>query len=38
VKIDDVYHGHVTPESLTELVNRAIEGKDAMQQSEATNG
>lgn len=38
VKIDDVYHGHVTPESLTELVNRAIEGKEAMQQSEATNG
>ncbi len=38
VKIDDEYHGHVTPESLTELVNRAIEGKHAMQENEATHG
>lgn len=38
VKIDDEYHGHVTPESLTELVNRAIEGKNAMQESESTHG
>ena len=38
VKIDDEYHGHVTPESLTELVNRAIEGKHSMQENEATHG
>lgn len=38
VKIDDAYHGHVTPESLTELVNRATKDKSAMQQSEAING
>lgn len=38
VKIDDEYHGHVTPESLTDLVNRAIEGKTAMVESEANNG
>ena len=38
VKIDDEYHGHVTPESLTELVNRAIEGKNSMQENEATHG
>lgn len=38
VKIDDEYHGHVTPESLTDLVNRAIEGKAAMAESEANNG
>lgn len=38
VKIDDEYHGHVTPESLTELVNRAIQGKHSMQENEATHG
>lgn len=37
VKIDDEYYGHVTPESLTELVNRAVEGHAAMK-SEASNG
>ena len=38
VKIDDEYHGHVTPESLTELVKRAIEGKHSMQENEANHG
>jgi NADH-quinone oxidoreductase subunit E len=31
LKLDDEYHGYVTSESLTELVNRAISGKAAME-------
>lgn len=38
VKIDDVYHGHVTSESLTELVNNAASGKEAMKVDEANHG
>jgi NADH-quinone oxidoreductase subunit E len=38
VKIDDHYASHVTPESLTDLVNRAIAGREAMTQSEETHG
>lgn len=38
VKIDDEYHGPVTPESLTALVNRAIEGRAEMKLKEERNG
>jgi NADH-quinone oxidoreductase subunit E len=38
VKIDDHYASHVTPESLTELVNRAVAGREAMTQSEESHG
>jgi NADH:ubiquinone oxidoreductase subunit E len=38
VKIDDHYAGHVTPESLTELLNRALAGLEAMSVSEESNG
>lgn len=34
VKLDDVYYGHVTPDMLTDLVNRALAGRDAMMESE----
>lgn len=33
VKLDDDYQGFVTPESLTELIDRAIAGKHAMEQA-----
>lgn len=38
VKIDDEYHGHVTPDELTDLVNRAIAGHDVMHSSEVKHG
>lgn len=38
VKIDDHYASYVTPESLTDLVNRAIAGREAMTQSEESHG
>jgi NADH-quinone oxidoreductase subunit E len=38
VKIDDDYHGHVTPERLTELVNQAAEGRRLMQEKGLGNG
>lgn len=38
LKLDDEYYGHVTPESLTELVNKAIAGKAAMEANEANHG
>jgi NADH-quinone oxidoreductase subunit E len=38
VKIDDEYAGHVTPESLNALIQRAIAGHDAMRAHEETNG
>ncbi len=38
VKLDDAYYGHVTPESLTELVNRAIAGRDEMEANEVNHG
>lgn len=38
VKIDDHFAGHVTPESLTDLVNRAVAGREAMSVSEESNG
>lgn len=38
LKLDDEYHGHVTPESLTELVNKAIAGKSAREANEANHG
>lgn len=31
IKIDDDYFGHVTPEDLTELINKAVAGKAAME-------
>lgn len=34
VKIDDDYHGFVTPEKLTDLINRAVEGRAAMNANE----
>jgi NADH-quinone oxidoreductase subunit E len=38
VKIDNEYAGHVTPESLNDLIQRAIAGRDAMRAHEETNG
>lgn len=38
VKIDDDYHGPVTPESLTILVNQAIAGHNEMKAKEVHNG
>ena len=38
VKLDDAYHGPVTPESLTVLVNQAIAGRRAMKVKEERNG
>lgn len=38
LKLDDEYYGHVTSESLTELVNRAVSGKAEMETSEAHHG
>lgn len=38
VKLDDHYEGHVTPESLSELISRALAGREAMQASEGING
>lgn len=38
VKLNDHYAGHVTPESLTELIDRAIAGRDAMRASEESHG
>lgn len=38
VKLDDHYEGHVTPESLSELLNRALAGRAAMTASEGSNG
>ena len=38
VKLDDAYHGPVTPESLTVLVNQAIAGRRAMNVKEERNG
>lgn len=39
VKIDDAYFGHVTPESLTDLVDRAIAGREAMtKEGEVSHG
>lgn len=38
VKLDDHYAGDVTPESLTELINRAVEGRAAMSVSEESHG
>jgi len=38
VKIDDEYHGPVTPESLTVLVNQAIAGQRVLKAREEHNG
>jgi len=38
VKIDDEFVGHVTPESLNDLLQRAIVGREAMLAQEETNG
>ena len=38
VKLDDHYEGHVTPESLSQLLSRALVGRDAMQASEEFHG
>jgi NADH-quinone oxidoreductase subunit E len=38
VKLDDHYAGLVTPESLTELINRALAGREAMSVSEESHG
>ena len=38
VKIDDDYHGYVTPERLTELVSQAAEGQRLMQEKGLGNG
>ena len=38
VKIDDEYHGHVTPEQLTTLVSQAAEGQRLMQEKGLNNG
>ena len=38
VKLDDEYAGHVTPESLNDLIQRAIYGREAMLASEENNG
>ena len=38
VKLDDEYAGHVTPESLNELIQRAITGRQAMLANEENNG
>ena len=38
VKLDDEYYGHVNADDLTDLVNRAIEGHEAMHASEVNHG
>jgi NADH-quinone oxidoreductase subunit E len=38
VKINDDYHGFVTPEQLTTLVNQAIEGRRLMAEKGTTDG
>lgn len=38
VKIDDVYHGSVTPESLTDLVNRATATREELTENEENHG
>lgn len=38
VKIDDTYHGPVTPQELTSLLNQAVEGHRMMQEKGVTNG
>ncbi len=38
VKLDDEYAGHVTPESLNDLIQRAIHGREAMLANEENNG
>jgi len=38
VKIDDDYHGPVTPEELTSLLHRAVEGHGAMREERMSNG
>ena len=38
VKINDDYHGFVTAESLTELLNNAIAGRELMEQKGVGNG
>lgn len=38
VKLDDEYHGPVTPEQLTDLINRAVAGHAAMRANEETHG
>jgi len=38
VKLNDDYHGFVTAESLTELVNAAIAGRDLLAQKGVSNG
>ena len=38
VKLNDHYEGHVTPESLSDLLGRALAGREAMQASEGSNG
>lgn len=38
VKLDDEYAGHVTPETLNDLIQRAIYGREAMLANEENNG
>jgi NADH-quinone oxidoreductase subunit E len=38
VKIDDDYHGRVTPEQLTTLLDQAVKGSSAMRVEEVSNG
>jgi len=38
VKIDDEYHGYVTPQQLTSLLHQAVEGHRAMQETGLSNG
>ena len=38
VKLNDHYEGHVTPESLSDLLGGALAGREAMQASEGSNG
>lgn len=38
VKLDDEYAGHVTPQSLTDLIQRALAGRETMRAHEETDG
>lgn len=38
VKLDDHFEGHVTPESLNELIRRAITGRDSVRAQEGIHG